>query len=231
MVLIDAFISIETLIVTRDRLFRDGFAQIVGARFAVVGTASLDEAWGEVERGLRPRLLIMEAAAVEFATLRRIRAALPAVKIVVLLDSDRAMPFAAPSECDIDGFVLKDISPETLTQSLGLIMAGQAVMPIGFANAMLRDHATTALADERRFLTSREGEVLQSLCRGLTNKGIARELDISAATVKVHLNTLLRKLQVRNRTEAAIWAITRPAGSTDWRVPRKSDREPAVVTH
>jgi two-component system nitrate/nitrite response regulator NarL len=49
------------------------------------------------------------------------------------------------------------------------------------------------------------------LARGHSNKEIARELNMSAATVKVHLKGVLRKLQVRNRTEAAVWAITRSA--------------------
>lgn len=228
---IASLVSTDTLIVARDRLFRDGFAQIVGVHFTVVGTASLDQAWGEIELGLRPRLLIVEAAAVQFAMLQRIRTELPTVKIVVLLDSDQAMPFALPADCELDGFILKDVSLETLKASLGLIMAGQAVMPSGLASAIRRDRAAAALADDHRFLTSRESEVLQSLCRGLSNKGIARELDISAETVKVHLKALLRKLQVRNRTEAAIWAITRPAGSAESGGVGRGGSGLALVTH
>jgi DNA-binding NarL/FixJ family response regulator len=101
--------KIDTLIVARDRLFRDGFAQIVETQFTVFGTAGLEEALGEVERGQRPHLLIVEAAAVRFATLQRVRAELPTVKIVVLLDSDEVLPFAMPAECDIDGYIMKDI--------------------------------------------------------------------------------------------------------------------------
>jgi two-component system nitrate/nitrite response regulator NarL len=202
---------IDTLIVARDRLFREGFAQLVGTGFAVVGTASLDQALEEIAGGLRPRLLILAAAAVNFEALQRVRAELPTVKTVVLMDSDQPMSFTAPAHCDIDGYILTDVSPETLKLSLGLIMAGQSVMPSGLASSMFRERQTAAAASDRSFLTARESEVLGSLSRGHSNKEIARELDMSAATVKVHLKGVLRKLQVRNRTEAAVWAISRPA--------------------
>jgi two-component system nitrate/nitrite response regulator NarL len=201
---------IDTLIVARDRLFREGFAQIVGAEFAMVGTATLDLALAEIGGGLRPRLLILAAAAINFGALQRIRSALPTVKIVVLMDSDQPMSFTAPAQCDIDGYILTDVSPETFKLSLGLIMAGQSVMPSGFATAMFREREAARSANDRS-LTGRESEVLRSLSRGHSNKEIARELEMSAATVKVHLKGVLRKLQVRNRTEAAVWAIGRSA--------------------
>src|SRR5476649_1548549 len=116
---------VDTLIVARDRLFREGFAQLVGTDFAVVGTANLDLASAEIAGGLRPRLLILAAAAVNFEALQRIRSELPTVKTVVLMDSDQPMSFATPAHCDIDGYILTDVSPETLKLSLGLIMAGQ----------------------------------------------------------------------------------------------------------
>jgi two-component system nitrate/nitrite response regulator NarL len=202
---------IDTLIVARDRLFREGFAQLAGADFAVVGTANLELGLAEIEGGLRPRLLILAAASINFDPLQRIRAELPTVKTVVLMDPDQPMSFTAPTHRDIDGYILTDVSRETLKLSLGLIMAGQSVMPSGLASEMFREREAAAAASDRSFLTARENEVLGSLSRGHSNKEIARELDMSAATVKVHLKAVLRKLQVRNRTEAAVWAISRPA--------------------
>src|SRR5471030_3315868 len=105
---------IDTLIVARDRLFREGFAQIVAADFAVVGTATLDLALAEIGGGMRPRLLIVVAAAIDFDALQRIRAELPTVKTVVLMDADQPMSFAGPTHCNIDGYILTDVSPETL---------------------------------------------------------------------------------------------------------------------
>jgi DNA-binding NarL/FixJ family response regulator len=198
---------IDTLIVTRDRPFRDGFAELVGAGFAVVGTASLDLALGEIERGLRPRLLIMDAAAVQLAALQRIRTEVPTVKTVVLMGCDRPMRFAASAQCDIDGYIPKDVSPQKLKLSLGLVMAGQAVMSSGFTSATSRHREAAMRVDNLLPLTPREDEVLRSLRRGRSNKEIASELGISSETVKAHMKTLLHKLQARNRTEAAARAV------------------------
>jgi DNA-binding CsgD family transcriptional regulator len=60
---------------------------------------------------------------------------------------------------------------------------------------------------DNALLSSREQQILQCLINGLTNKGIARDLDISEATVKVHIKALLRKTRLANRTQAAIWAL------------------------
>jgi two-component system nitrate/nitrite response regulator NarL len=202
---------IDTLIVAGDRFFREGFAQLVGADFAVTGMADLDLALAGIGRGIRPRLLILAAASVNFELLHRIRSELPTVRTVVLMEVDQPMSFLAPAQCDIDGYILTDVSPETLRLSLGLIMAGHAVMPSGLASAMFRAREAAAAAGDRSFLTPRESQVLQSLSRGHSNKEIARDLDMSAATVKVHLKAVLRKLQVRNRTEAAVWSLGRLA--------------------
>jgi two-component system, NarL family, nitrate/nitrite response regulator NarL len=204
---------IDTLVVARDRLFGEDLAQIIAKHFAVVGTASLDLARGEIECGLRPRLLIIEAAALEFGALRRIRSEVPAVKTVVLMESGQAMPFAAPAQCDIDGCIPRDMSPETLKLSLGLILAGQAVMPSRPACTRYCGPTPSMRRHERRFLTPRECDVLRLLSLGRMTKEIARELGVSAATVKVDLKVLLGKLKVRNRTEAAVWAFGQLAGS------------------
>jgi two-component system nitrate/nitrite response regulator NarL len=203
---------IATLIVARDRLFREGFAQIVGTGFAVVGAANLDQASAEIGGGLRPRLLIVAAASLNFDTLKNFRSELPTVKTVVLMDDpDQPMSFTTPAQNQIDGYIPSDVSPEMLKLSLRLILAGQAVMPSGLASAMFRQRKAAAAASDRSFLTTREQEVLGSLSRGLSNKEIARDIKMNVATVEVHIKAVLRKLNVRNRTEAAVWAINRPA--------------------
>jgi two-component system, NarL family, nitrate/nitrite response regulator NarL len=203
--------AIDTLIVARDRLIREGFAHIVGTGFAVVGAASLEQALADIGGGLRPRLLIIAAVSLNLAALQQIRSELPTIKTVVLMDPEQQMSFTAPAQDDIDGYILTDVSPETFRLSLDLILAGQSVMPSGLASAMFRQREAAAAASDRSFLTAREQEVLGSLSRGHSNKEIARDLNMSAATVKVHLKGVLRKLQVRNRTEAAVWAINRSA--------------------
>jgi two-component system nitrate/nitrite response regulator NarL len=98
------------------------------------------------------------------------------------------------------------VSPEALIQSLQLIMLGEKVFPTNLAS-MLLDMNAIIPQHSIRGLSPREQEILQSLVTGASNKMIAIRLGITEATVKVHLKTLLRKIDVKNRTQAAIWAM------------------------
>jgi two-component system, NarL family, nitrate/nitrite response regulator NarL len=205
----DPVAGIDTLIVDRDPLFSEGLAQLLGKHFAAGGAESLDVALGEIERGRRPRLLIIEPAAIDVRALQRIRSKVPTVKMVVLMDSDQAMPPDVAAKCDIDGCLPTNMPPETLKLSLGLIMAGQAVLPNRLASAMHGPRTAPA----RRFLTPRECDILRLLTLGHPSKQIARELGISVAALKAALNKLLHKIHARNRTQAAVWATDHFAGS------------------
>lgn len=72
-------------------------------------------------------------------------------------------------------------------------------------------------------LSGRENQILQCLIEGFSNKAIARRLDLAEATVKVHLKSLLRKLQAKNRTQAAVWALNNRDGLLRTRVPGRPD--------
>lgn len=98
------------------------------------------------------------------------------------------------------------MSTRTLIAALRFMAAGEVYAPM----AMLtdRDAASATLAGAQ--LSPRETEVLRLLCRGLANKEIARELDLQEVTVKLHVKTLYRKIEARNRTHAAM--IAKEAG-------------------
>ena len=93
-----------------------------------------------------------------------------------------------------------------LIQSLQLILLGEKVFPTTLAS-MLLDMTAAGPQHSVRGLSPREREILQLLVTGASNKLIATRLGITEATVKVHLKTLLRKIDVNNRTQAAIWAM------------------------
>jgi two-component system nitrate/nitrite response regulator NarL len=105
-----------------------------------------------------------------------------------------------------NGYLMKDVSPEALIQSLELVIMGEKVFPTNLAS-MLLDMSAITPQHSIRGLSPREQEILQSLVTGASNKLIAIKLGITEATVKVHLKTLLRKIDVNNRTQAAIWAM------------------------
>lgn len=110
------------------------------------------------------------------------------------------------------GYLLSNISKEVLTHSLRLILLGETVFPSQLATAwatgQLRQTSNAAgVSKALECLTQRETEILGCLTEGAPNKLIARQLGITEATVKIHVKSLIRKIGVQNRTQAALWAI------------------------
>ena len=110
------------------------------------------------------------------------------------------------------GYLLDNISRDALAESLKLVDAGEKVFPselatlfprLSFAQPFLQDPEAVQSAD----LSRREIEILQCLASGQSNKVIANKLRIAEATVKVHVKRILRKANVANRTQAALWAV------------------------
>ncbi|MBP0481840.1 response regulator transcription factor [Sagittula salina] len=104
------------------------------------------------------------------------------------------------------GFVPKTLPAKSLINAVRFMAMGEQYAPIDFMTAAPEAPAHSSVAN----LTRRETEVLEGLARGKSNKEIARDLDLTEPTIKLHLKTLFRKLKVNNRTQAAI--IARDAG-------------------
>lgn len=139
----------------------------------------------------------------------RLTRELPDVAVMVLADSFDFEPMVSAFRNGVAGYVIKDISPEPLIESLRLVALGEKVMPSEMALFLgSRSYPvgwSTQLTSVN--LSDREVQVLQLLILGAANKVIGRELGICEATVKVHVKAALRKLHVSNRTQAAIWAV------------------------
>ncbi len=102
-----------------------------------------------------------------------------------------------------------------LTESLRLVMMGEKVFPTDLSELLLRNNPQKAPMPgpgERQGLTEREMQILCCLIKGQSNKMIAIHFNITEATVKVHLKSLLRKINASNRTQAAIWALNNGIG-------------------
>ncbi len=199
----------RTVLIEANRLFREGLKHLLaGTRFEVgseFNTVDLALAAGEAEGGA-PELVISGQPVKDEADLRAIREAFPTARIVVLADDLSVDVLRAAMGGGADGFLIKNVSPEALIQSLQLIMLGEKVFPTNLAS-MLLDMNAVSPQHSIRGLSPREQEILQALVTGASNKMIAIRLGITEATVKVHLKTLLRKIDVNNRTQAAIWAM------------------------
>jgi two-component system, NarL family, nitrate/nitrite response regulator NarL len=200
--------SSHTLLIESNRLFRQGLKHLLSGTSFEVGAEfnTVELALEAGETGAAPDLVISGQPIRDEAELRALREAFPTARIVVLADDLSVDVLRAAMGGGADGFLIKTMSPEALIQSLQLVMLGEKVFPTNLA-AMLLDMTAAGPQHSVRGLSPREQEILQALVTGASNKMIANKLGITEATVKVHLKTLLRKIDVHNRTQAAIWAM------------------------
>lgn len=140
----------------------------------------------------------------------------------IALFTSRATPECVVSafSAGADGYLLRDIAPEALASSLDMIMAGERLCPMAVLDIFMDETKSTETYDinSKAYsykLSLRELQVLKSLAVGETNKEIARNLEISEATVKVHIKAVLRKLDLSNRTQAAVWAVNKGLTKTN----------------
>ncbi|PAX08846.1 response regulator [Sphingomonas lenta] len=176
----------------------------------VVGEASSGEDAVLLCRELQPDLALLDlrfGSGIDgLEATRHITAERGDARVIILTLHDTAEYARAALEAGAMGFVTKDASREALLGAVGQVLAGGfAIPPELMRRAVARDARALTLAALDR-LTPREREVLDRLAGGGTNKEIARELGISAGTVKVHLERLMSKLGVRDRTQAAVLA-------------------------
>jgi two-component system, NarL family, nitrate/nitrite response regulator NarL len=128
-------------------------------------------------------------------------------------------------ECFVQGaggYIVKNMPCTALIASLRLAVLGHKIMPSELSDRLMRDMASPQLTAAKPspnvgedMLTVRERDVLRCLLSGDANKIIARKLDVSEATIKVHVKAIFRKLNVLNRTQAAIWANARGFDAMD----------------
>jgi len=137
---------------------------------------------------------------------KRILADNPDARIIILSsfsDDKRAIPAV---QAGAFGYLLKDIAPEALAQAIRDAHAGKAQLAPEITQKLMT-HMRGAAESGREPLTERETDVLRCIARGMSNDEIADELYISPLTVKTHVSNLLAKLDLADRTQAAIYAI------------------------
>ncbi len=204
------------LVVDDHPLLRRGVLQLLEqeAGLLPVGEASNGPAALECARALEPDLILLDLnmhgmSGVE--TLQALRANGSHARVIVLTVSDSDDDVVAALRAGADGYLLKDMEPEELVRQLrraadGELVVSEELTPV-LARALSRPPDRRQEATEE--LTSREKEILRLIARGLSNKMIANQLDITEGTTKVHVKNLLKKLGLRSRVEAAVWAVNR----------------------
>lgn len=105
------------------------------------------------------------------------------------------------------GYVYKDVDPEALAGAIRSVHAGHVLLQPELAGALLADESPRASQGRGGTLTEREQEVLGHIADGRSNREIARALHLSEKTVKTHVSNILMKLDLADRTQAALWAV------------------------
>lgn len=212
--------KVETVLVGSKTLMREGLKQLLaGTPIHISAEAQrLADAGQVLAAGQGVDLVLFDVT--EFhdeaaQAVRDLKGRFPKLKLVMLTDVLDGSQLAASLSAGVDGYLMKEISCEALLQSLQLVMLGEKVFPTDLATLLVNGTPTTPRVGKRvlseevkgRGLSDREMQILQCLAQGDSNKTIANRLDITEATVKVHVKSLLRKIQASNRTQAAIWAV------------------------
>ena len=194
-------------------LFRRGVHELLDLEptVEVVGEAGTREEALDLVRRYEPDLTILDlnmkgSSGVEI--LSTLKEEDPSRRIVILTVSDSGKDLTACIQAGADGDFLKDMEPEQFLKSIRQALEGQIIVDasmMAFLTTSLRAKMRSVV-QERPVLTGREGDVLELIAKGCTNKVIARRLDITEGTVKGHVKHILKKLGCRSRVEAAVWA-------------------------
>jgi len=206
--------SIPVVLLDSNNLFRQGLKALLSDQdFHITSAAgTLDGVRNIAPETDTPQLVLADPLGVgEVAdVVRALKTSFPNARLVLLTSTLDGCIMMKAIEAGADGFLMKDMSIEALVQSLRLVMMGEKVFPSPLAALLISGQATkssTDLVSSKRSVSQREAQILRCLLLGDSNKLIAKHLDITEATVKVHLKSLLRKIDATNRTQAAIWGL------------------------
>lgn len=205
---------ISTIMLVDDHpLLRKGLAQLISLEDHL--TVSCEASSGEEALSLAatclPDLILIDLnmkGMNGLDTLRCLRQAKITSKIVMFTVSDNETDVLQALKFGADGYLLKDSEPEEVIEKISKAIDGELVLSAPLtqiiARSIQQSSSTSSIFEK---LTKREVEILRHITRGDSNKVIGKALGITEATVKVHIKNLLKKLSLRTRVEAAVWAV------------------------
>jgi DNA-binding NarL/FixJ family response regulator len=206
----DSVESVQVFILAENRLLREALTRILSKKsdIRVVGASAFSPDVVEQISGAAPDVLLSDSTAVALSDLRlvsEVRAAIPGLKVVMIgMDADREI-FLRAVQDGIVGFVLKDASAMEVAAAVRSVANNEAVCPPGLCLTLFErvasqnTYASSFAIRHNLGLTRREPQLVHMISRGLTNKEIATQLNLSEQTVKNHIHRMLRKLGATNR--------------------------------
>ncbi|QKC80919.1 response regulator transcription factor [Mesorhizobium sp. NZP2077] len=204
--------AIRIAIVDDHPLFREGVTRSLSeiGGFEIVGEGATAQDAERIASTVRPDLLLLDISLPGggLAAVATILADHPAQKIVMLTVSEANADVTRALNAGVQGYILKGVGSRALADILRNVASGESYLTPTLSARLLSDLQTpqpaNGIADRLRQLTERQTEILRLVAEGLSNKEVALRLELQEKTVKHHMTGVLSKLNVRNRTEAAL---------------------------
>ncbi|WP_066566872.1 response regulator transcription factor [Snodgrassella sp. CFCC 13594] len=202
------------LIVDDHTLFRKGLRSLVDSstQFEVVGEATDGLEGVKMQQQLRPDAVLLDLDMPVMGGIEALPIMIsdhPDLAVLMLTVSEDSHDLMECMRLGARGYLLKNIDTQFLLDSIGKAIEGDSVLSPEMTSKLITHlrHKDTQPQNQTEPLTPREKEILQWLARGVSNKVIARNLNVTESTVKVHVQNILRKLNVISRVQAAVYAV------------------------
>ncbi|MDP1673294.1 MAG: response regulator transcription factor [Burkholderiales bacterium] len=209
---------LRVLLVDDHELFRSGVKALLArqADIEVVGEAANGLDGVKQARQLRPDIVLLDLHMPGVSGREVVRALteeLPGTRVLMLTVSEDAEDLLDTLRAGAAGYLLKNIDTDYFMDAIRRAADGESVVSPQMTSKLVRglqaggNEAVARQSADKGKISPREREVLVLLARGASNKELARELDLAESTVKIHVQNILRKLNLNSRVQAAVYAV------------------------
>ncbi|WP_269854545.1 response regulator [Streptomyces sp. RPT161] len=209
---------IRVLLVDDHQVVRRGLRTFLEVQddIEVVGEASDGDEGVLRAQELRPDVILMDVrmpGTDGIAALRKLRELDNGARALVVTSFTEQRTVVPALRAGAAGYVYKDVAPDALADAIRSVHAGHVLLQPEVADALLAREGSNGGQGRGSSLTDREREVLGLIADGRSNREIARALVLSEKTVKTHVSNILMKLDLADRTQAALWAVRHGIGT------------------
>ena len=205
------------LLIDDHPMLRNGVKQLIGtdSHFLVIAETGSGTEGIQLAVTLEPDIILLDINMNDMnglEILRYLRRNNVSSRIIIFTVSNTKEDIITALKNGADGYLLKDMEPENLLKALHSIAEGKIIMDESITYIMLDymrygDKSAIKQSHDVNLLTPREHEIFNLLVQGLSNKLIAKELDIVESTVKVHVKSIFKKLNFKSRMEMTVWYL------------------------
>ncbi len=212
--------EIKVLLVDDKELFREGLAKLLKSQPGIGVVCQCDNGLRAVEkaRETQPDVVLIDIhlpgpGCDGLEATQHINESLPNTKVAILTDSEDEERLFSALKAGAKGYLLKNIGVDGLMKSIDLIAKGEVIVSPPLSRKLLNEFTSmkeekdARKAESKNVLSNRETQILKLVAQGDTNKEIAARLIVAENTVKVHMKNILEKLELRNKQQAAVYAV------------------------